>query len=114
MLKIDMKPEKGILFIFLKGVLDKKSIRRLNKEVLNFIENAEIKNIVLNTYNLDSIDEYGEKALTDSIKLCHKNNGQIYIIGNQNFKKNHLKEIIDLEPLNTTHSNHFVHYFFHF
>ena len=48
MLQIDIRPFKGILFVRLKGSLDKKSISKLETEVIKFQKTVGIKNIVFN------------------------------------------------------------------
>ena len=89
MLKIDIKPIKGILFIRLSGILNKTTIKNLN-EVTKLIKKVGIKNIVFNINELDYIDKCGINAIFKSFQICQKNNGQGFIcINKQN--KNILK-----------------------
>jgi len=79
MLDIDIRPEKGVLFVRLKGNLDKKNISKLETEVIKFQKKVGIKNIVFNITELDEIDNDGKYALVNSFNLCMKNNGQGFI-----------------------------------
>ncbi len=79
MLTIDIRPIKGILFVRLKGILNKMNIVKLNNEVLKFQEKAGIKNIVFNVSELEDIDNYGKHALLKSFNLCKRNHGQSFI-----------------------------------
>ncbi len=93
MLKIDMMPIKGILFVRLSGKLVKQSIKSLNNEVLNFQKKIGIKNLVFNLDNLTDIDNYGKYALIDSFNLCKFNHGQSFIcLGNNKKILNKIKE----------------------
>lgn len=78
MLKIDIKPIKGILFIRLSGRLNKTTIKKLN-EVTKFIKKVGIKNIVFNITDLDYIDNDGINAIFKNYQICQKNNGQGFI-----------------------------------
>ena len=95
MLKIDIEPIKGILFVRLSGTLSKKTINKLGKEVINLQKKTGIKNIVLNIDQLDYIDNYGKNALTKSIKICKHNNGQAFICSNKNINIKDTKIIND-------------------
>ena len=86
MLQIDIRPFKGILFVRLKGSLDKKSISKLEKEVIKFQKTVGIKNIVFNIEELNEIDNYGKYALINSFNLCIKNKGQSFICLGDNDK----------------------------
>ena len=79
MLEIDIRPVRGILFVRLKGVLDEKSIDKLNDEVIKFQKKVGIKNIVFNIKELENIDNHGKYALVNSFKICMKNKGQSFI-----------------------------------
>ena len=83
MLNIDMEPVKGILFVRLSGKLDKNNIEKLNKEVLTFLKDIGIKNIVFNLSNLNHIDKYGKEAIVHSFIMCMKNKGESFVcVGN--------------------------------
>ena len=97
MLKIDIKPIKGVLCIKLSGKLSRRNITKLNKEVITLINKAKIKNIVLNIKELDYIDSYGKNAIINSFRICHFNNGNSFICLKENQK--HLLKIDKLKYL---------------
>ena len=70
MLDIDIVSKNGILFVRLFGSLTKENCKKLNKEVLKFIEEIGIYNIVINIQNLFNIDLYGLKTLKKCYKTC--------------------------------------------
>lgn len=79
MLDIDMEPIRGILFVRLSGNLDRRNIKKLNTEVVKFLRQVGIKNIVFNINDLNYIDKYGESALINSFLICQRNKGQSLI-----------------------------------
>ncbi|HHW68981.1 MAG TPA: STAS domain-containing protein [Tenericutes bacterium] len=84
MLDIDVEFRKGILFVRLFGVLDKNTVKKLEKEVLNLVKNIGIKNIVFNMQNLTSIDISGIKGIYSSYSFCKKNDGKSIMCGLKN------------------------------
>ncbi len=83
MLEVDMRPIRGILFVRLSGVLNKKNIDKL-KAVIHFQKEVGIKNIVFNINELEDMDKAGKGALIRSLNLCKKSNGQSFICLNDN------------------------------
>ena len=79
MLKIDMEPIRGFLFIRLVGSLHKGNVSKLDKEVICLLRNARVKNIVLNIKNLDYVDYYGKKEIINGFQVCLINNGNVFI-----------------------------------
>lgn len=79
MLEIDIRPIRGVLFVRLKGNLDRKNIGKLETEVIKFQREVGIKNIVFNIKELEEIDDDGKYALVSSFNLCTKNKGQGFI-----------------------------------
>ena len=69
LLNIDMEFKKGILFVRLKGVLNKKTIGKLHDEVTILVKDNGIRNIVFNISELISIDYYGINALLCNYEL---------------------------------------------
>lgn len=82
-----MEPVRGVLCIRLSGILDKKNIFVLNKEVVFFLKKVDVKNIVLNIKNLDYIDYYGKKAIINDLLMCNFNTSNIFLC----LKENQLK-----------------------
>ncbi len=87
MLEIDIQPLRGILFVRLKGNLDRRNTAKLNSEVVKFLKRVGIKNIVFNINDLEYMDRYGEKALINSFKICQGNKGQTLICIDDNKKR---------------------------
>lgn len=81
MLKISKEFRKGILFLRLKGVLNKNTINILQDEVTNIIEKVGIYNIVFNLSSLEQIDIEGVKKLFMLYNLCRKNDGISMLCG---------------------------------
>lgn len=95
MLTINMEIRKGILFIRLKGTLNKNTVKYLKEEVTNLLKDNGIRNILFNLEQLNSIDKYGIKELDNDLKICKNNRGISLLCGiNQNIIKkiNCLKE----------------------
>ncbi len=84
MLDINQKFYKGVLFVRLSGVLNKKTIDKLKNEVSSTIKENGIKNIVFNISKLSSIDCYGINALLYNYELCQDNKGKTLICGLKN------------------------------
>ena len=63
MLEIDMDSKYGILFVRFFGEISKKTRKKLNKEVGEFIKNVGIRNVVFNLENVNYIDNDGFKTL---------------------------------------------------
>ncbi len=78
MLDIDIKPYCGVLFIRLRGTLNKDNANEL-KDVDNLLKQVGIRNIVFNITALNSIDKEGKKALYESYKIGKGNNGSIIL-----------------------------------
>ena len=72
MLEINMEFRKGILFIRLSGVLNEKTVEKLEKEVTDLVEENGIRNLVFNLEEVTNIDINGINALLQNYKLCKK------------------------------------------
>lgn len=84
MLNIDMEFKKGVLFVRLNGILDEKTVDKLNDEVTELIRDNGVNNIVFNIEGLSTIDSYGINALLKNYELCHKERGQTLLCGIEN------------------------------
>ncbi len=94
MLEIDIRPIRGVLFVRLKGKLNKNNIDKLETEVIKFQKKVGIKNIVFNINELDDIDDFGKYALISSFNLCMKNKGQSLIcLGDNKEMSDKLKDV---------------------
>ncbi|MGM9881240.1 MAG: hypothetical protein ACI31S_00120 [Bacilli bacterium] len=85
MLKTSMEFRKGILFIRLKGDLNKNTIKGV-------IDN-DFKYIVLNINNMYSIDSFSIKYINNLYKYLEDSNSKIIICDKFNIASKFLKEI---------------------
>ncbi len=85
MLKTNMEFSKGILFIRLKG--------DLNKNTIKGVIDKDFKYIVLNIDNIYSIDNYSIKYLNKIYKLYEENNNKFIICDKFNISNKLLKGI---------------------
>lgn len=87
MLTIQKEFRKGILFVRLLGVLNKETVKKLYEEVTMLVKDMEIKNVVFNIEELDTIDIYGINEILLNYRLCKNNNGVSLLCGvNDNVK----------------------------
>lgn len=70
MLDIDIHSKYGVLFVRLFGKLNKNTRGKMNKEVIKFISEVGIKNVVINIQNISEIDEIGKKELEKCQKIA--------------------------------------------
>ena len=84
MLNVGTEFRKGILFVRLRGHLNKDTINKLNKKVTNVVKDNGIRNIVFNFTNLKSIDIKGINAIFYNYELCKNNQGRSLMCGNNN------------------------------
>lgn len=92
MLNVGTEFRKGILFVRLKGHLNKDTINKLNKRVTNVVKDNGIRNIVFNFTNLKSIDIKGINAIFYNYELCKNNEGRSLMCGNNERIRNKLKK----------------------
>ncbi len=75
MLKINSEYRKGILFVRIKGNLNRRTSCKLNNFLIPAILKHKIKYLVYNLYNLDNIDNIGINALEKSARAIEVNHG---------------------------------------
>lgn len=92
MLNVGTEFRKGILFVRLKGHLNKDTIDKLNKRVTKVVKENGIRNIVFNFSNLKSIDVKGINAIFYNYELCKKNEGRSLMCGNNDNIRKKLKK----------------------
>ena len=85
MLKTNMEFSKGILFIRLKG--------DLNKNTIKGIIDRDFKCIVLNIDNMYSIDSYSIEYINKLYKIINNTNGKMVICDKFNISRKLLKDI---------------------
>ena len=74
MLKVDMEYEKGILYVRLKGVLDRKATYKINNYIVPVVLKHKIKYLV---FELKDIDESGLDSLLNTKCAIRTNRGKI-------------------------------------
>ena len=79
MIKIDINFEfrKGVLFIRLRGVLNKNTIDYYQKNIIEMIKNNGIKNVVLNLKKVYKIDLKGMNLLFYTYEIIRQNKGTL-------------------------------------
>ena len=83
---------KGILFVRLRGHLNKNTINKLNKKVTKVVTDNGIRNIVFNFTNLKSIDIKGINTIFYNYELCKNNEGRSLMCGNNDNIRKKLKK----------------------
>ncbi len=93
LLEIELEFRKGILFVRLGGILNKKTIGGFNKEVTSLIKETGIRNIVFNMTNLTEIDIDGIEEVYNNYKISHDNDGNTLVCGlnSESIKKSILR-----------------------
>ena len=77
MLNMDLEYNKGILFVRLKGNLNRKSSYKLNNYLLQVLLKHKIKYLVYNLYELKEVDEAGIDAMLNTKCAIKSNKGKI-------------------------------------
>lgn len=88
MLEVNKEFRKGILFVRLKGILNKDTVPYLNKEVTKLVADMQIQNVVFNICELEGIDMHGVNAILYNYNLCKEVNGISMLCGVNNKIKN--------------------------
>lgn len=91
MLNVTTEFRKGILFVRLKGHLNKDTVYKLNKKVTDVVKKSGIRNIVFNFSNLKSIDIKGINTIFYNYELCKNNDGKSLMCGNNDRIRSKLK-----------------------
>lgn len=81
MLEINMEFARGMLFIRLMGVLNKKTSSELKKTIEKMVEEEGIRYFVLNLESLDYIDEEGIKLIINCYFNIVLKEGKLVICG---------------------------------
>lgn len=77
MLKVEMEYDKGILYVRLKGVLDRKAAYKINNYIVPTVLKHKIKYLVFNLFELKDIDEAGLDSLLNTKCAIRTNKGKI-------------------------------------
>lgn len=77
MLKVDMEYDKGILYVRLSGVLDRKVCYKINNYIVPTVLKHKIKYLVFNLLELQDLDQSGMDALLNTKCAIRTNKGKI-------------------------------------
>lgn len=77
MLEYNFIFKKGILFIRLRGEINKITSKIIKEEIDPLIEENGIKNVVLNVSGINSIDNYGIATIYESYQKMNSKNSNI-------------------------------------
>ena len=77
MLKVGMEYEKGILYVRLNGVLDRKVCYKINNYIVPVVLKHKIKYLVFNLLELKDIDHSGLDSLLNTKCAIKSNKGKI-------------------------------------
>lgn len=77
MLNMDLEYNKGILFVRLKGNLNRKSSYKLNNYLVPVLLKHKIRYLVYNLFELTEIDEAGVDAMLNTKCAIKANKGKI-------------------------------------
>ena len=72
-----MEYEKGILYVRLKGVLNRKACYKINNYIVPVVLKHKIKYLVFNMFYLQDIDEAGMNSLLNTKCAIRTNKGKI-------------------------------------
>lgn len=94
---MDLEYVKEILFIRLKGNLNKKMSYKINNYLIPVLKKHKIKKVICNLKEMKSIDESGINAILNTKCVIKNNKGKIYIceVNKENslkLKKLHIKQ----------------------
>jgi len=81
MLNIDIEYKRGILFVRLKGILNKKTSIKLNDILECAIIRAGVKYLMINFENLISIDDEGLNVINENCLKLINNEGKLLTCG---------------------------------
>ena len=100
MLIMDLEYNKGILFVRLKGNLNRRSSYKLNNYLVPVLLKHKIKYLVYNLYELKNVDEAGIDAMLNTKCAIKSNKGKICLCEVSNeikklIKRLHIKSVED-------------------
>lgn len=94
MLDINMESYQGVLFVRLKGKLNKFSLNKLQIEVSKLIKAVGVKNIVFNISGLSEIDYEGIEELYENCNYCTSNKGHALFVSDKEYHYTNFKDCI--------------------
>lgn len=76
---MDLEYNKGILFVRLDGKLNRTTTYKINNYLIPILLKHQIKNLVLNFYKLEDLDDSGIDAMLNAKYAIKTNKGIIYL-----------------------------------
>ena len=94
---MDLEYSKGILFVRFDGKLNRTTTYKINNYLIPMLLKHQIKNLVLNCYKLEDLDESGIDAMLNTKYAIKTNKGSIYMCEvnkniNKKLNKLHIKK----------------------
>lgn len=108
MLKVDMEYDKGILYVRLKGVLERKVCYKINNYIVPVVLKHKIKYLVFNLALLQDIDESGMDALLNTKCAVRSNKGKICLCDVSDDVRLKLKRVRMKIASNELAANHLI------
>ena len=108
MLKIDMEYDKGILYVRLNGILNRKATYKINSYVIPVVLKHKIKYLVFNLFELKDIDECGLDALLNTKCAIKSNKGKICLCEVSDTISNKIKRLRMKVASNELAANHLI------
>lgn len=87
MFKTNIEYKKGILFIRVDGILDKKNSKELKNSVIPILLKNGFRYVVLNLNDVNYIDSFGIDLIDDINNIVMKFNGKTTLIKNKKIEK---------------------------
>lgn len=78
-MNISTEYRKGVMFVRLKGILNKNNVKELNEKVTKLVNTVGIRNLVFNFNDLKDIDSKGINALLYNYEIIKRNGGNMFL-----------------------------------
>ena len=108
MLKVDMEYDKGVLYVRLKGILDRKVCYKINNYIVPVVLKHRIKYLVFNLFDLKDIDESGLDALLNTKCAIKTNKGKICLCEVSDDVRKKIKRLRMRVASNELAANHLI------
>jgi len=79
MLCVNLEYKKNVLFVRMKGSLNKNTSKRVKRDISDLIFNNKIKNVIFNLKELSYIDSYGIDSISKNYDAALSNDGKLVL-----------------------------------
>lgn len=93
MLKMNLEYKDDTLYVYLKGVLNKRNCYKINNYLNPILKKHKISNLILILIHLKDIDEVGLDSLKRVKYLIKDNNGNMKVLGCNKEIKDKIKDL---------------------